>query len=281
MRLRVRHETRYAYDEGASGAVMRLRLMPRATRAQAVLDWSVHVNAAPLRDWRTGSYGDPEALWRSAGPVREVVIVAQGLVETVDRAGVHLPVDEEVDPRVFLRETPLTRTDDAIAALARNAHCPEGVLATLHALAGRVHAALSYRPGVTGMATTAAEALELGAGVCQDQAQIFVAAARWLGIPARYVTGYLLDPERFPDAHDSHAWAEGYVEGLGWVGFDCTLGLCPADHHVRLTCGLDAADAAPIRGVATMAGGAAIMTDVHIAQSASEEDSAPQAQAQQ
>jgi transglutaminase-like putative cysteine protease len=283
MRLSVKHETRYAYSDGASGAVMRLRLMPRTTNAQTVQRWSVTVNEALVQGWSASSYGDNEALWRSTGVVREAVIVAEGTVETFDRAGIHDPHDEDVIPAIFLRETPLTAVDAGIADFAQAARSPDGTLATLHALAAQVYGAINYRPGVTSMTTTASEALELGAGVCQDQSQIFVAAARTLGIPARYVTGYLLDRDRFAAAHDSHAWAEGFVEGLGWVGFDCTLGLCPSNHHVRLTCGMDAADAAPIRGVVQVAGGTAVVTDVHIAEISGDNhvDGASQSQAQQ
>ncbi len=83
---------------------------------------------------------------------------------------------------------------------------------------------------------------------------MFIAAARLLGIPARYVTGYLRDPERPDDEHDPHAWAEGWIDGLGWVAFDCSLGACPVEGHVRLTVGLDAQDAAPVRAVLSQAG---------------------------
>ena len=204
MRLSVRHETRFAYGEGASGAVMRLRLRPRTTNAQNVVAWSVQINGAPVTGWMPTGLGDGEALWRSSGLIREAVVVAEGIVETHDRAGVHLATDEDINPLVFLRETPLTRGGPTIQDFAQAALCPDGPLPTLHALAARVNSAIDYRPGVTGMSTTAAEALELGAGVCQDQAQLFVAAARALGIPARYVTGYLLDRERFPDAHETH-----------------------------------------------------------------------------
>ena len=107
---------------------------------------------------------------------------------------------------------------------------------------------MEYRKGETHVHTTGAEALEQGSGVCQDHAHIFCAAARTLGIPARYVSGYL-DRRRGRGTAASHAWAEAYVEDLGWVGFDPTNRACATDAYIRTAIGLDYAEASPVRGV--------------------------------
>ncbi|RYG10072.1 MAG: transglutaminase family protein, partial [Caulobacteraceae bacterium] len=87
-------------------------------------------------------------------------------------------------------------------------------------------------------------------GVCQDHAQIFIACARRLGIPARYISGHLhrSDGQELQDA--AHAWAEAWVQGLGWVGFDVANGIAPTEHYVRVAAGLDALGATPFRGTA-------------------------------
>jgi transglutaminase-like putative cysteine protease len=103
---------------------------------------------------------------------------------------------------------------------------------------------VDYVVGVTSSATTAAEALAQGRGVCQDHAQVFAAAARCLGHPARYVSGYLWTEAGTSDAN--HAWAEAHVDGLGWVGFDPAN---PTEAYVRVAIGLDYLEAAPVRGV--------------------------------
>jgi transglutaminase-like putative cysteine protease len=90
--------------------------------------------------------------------------------------------------------------------------------------------------------------LAQGAGVCQDYAHIFIATARYLNIPARYVSGYLMRPET-TEQTAGHAWAEAHIDGLGWVGFDATNNVCPNDSYVRIGCGLDYRDAAPVSGV--------------------------------
>jgi transglutaminase-like putative cysteine protease len=96
------------------------------------------------------------------------------------------------------------------------------------------------------VATAAAEAFALGSGVCQDHAHVFLACARALGVPARYVSGYLLSDD---DAHlASHAWAEACLDGK-WYVFDTTNQLFQPSHHVQLAVGLDYNDAAPVRGM--------------------------------
>jgi len=279
MRISIRHETRYDYGEPAAGVFMRLRLWPRTTNGQQVEDWRVSVNGEPVRQLTANGYGDGESVWRAPGRVGSVAIVAEGGVATVDCAGVTRAVPGEVRPRLFLRETPLTRPDAALRALAEAARSPQGDLASLHALCVLVNEAVPWRADSTTVDTIAAEALAQRAGVCQDQTHVFIAAARALGVPTRYVVGYLRDAERPDGEHDPHAWAESWVDGLGWVAFDCTLGHCPAEGHVRLCCGLDAADAAPIRGVMLSMAETRLSHDVQIASLA--QDDAAQAQTQQ
>jgi transglutaminase-like putative cysteine protease len=122
---------------------------------------------------------------------------------------------------------------------------------------------VEYGTGSTSAASTAAEALAQGRGVCQDHAHLFVSAARTLGIPARYVAGYLLS-DQGEALHETHAWAEAWVPGLGWVGFDSTNGICVTDHYIRLCGGLDAHDAAPVRGSVYGATAIVIHADVLI-----------------
>ena len=248
MLLTVDHVTRYAYLPAANGIALRLKLHAADSAAQAVRDWQVTVNGSPIAPLLSDGAGDQVALWHAGTALEEVEISARGTVETTDTTGVLSQFHEAMPPAVYLRETPATEPSAAIRALAAGIE-GDDALPRLHALSAAVHDAITYTPGATDAATTAAEAVVLGEGVCQDQAHVFIAAARVLQIPARYVTGYLLDPDLSgEDAEQTHAWAEAHVRGLGWVGFDVTHQLCPTDAYVRLASGLDAADAAPIRG---------------------------------
>lgn len=250
MKLTIRHATRYAYDPEAAKVGLRLKLFPAAFAAQAVREWSVEVNGEIIDPLHTDCAGDAVGLWFAHAPVDSVGITARGVIETTDSAGVLNGMVETTRPGVYLRATKATKPNEALVEFATRIE-GDDALGRMHALSEMVHEAIEYRPGATGSATTAAEALALGAGVCQDQTHVFLASARASGVPARYVVGYLDDPDAETPPDQTHAWAEAYVKGLGWVGFDITNQLCPTDAYVRLCSGLDAADAAPIRGTVT------------------------------
>ena len=265
MKLLVRHQTTYRYEAAAGRVAMRLKLMPVDTPAQKVMDWHVSVNGEPLTSFRPNSYGEMEAIWVRHDRMDNAVIVAEGLVETRESHGVLGWLGGRVNPGYFLRETRLTKASEGIRAMALALPDDDGPLARLHALSAAVSDAVAYRAGVTTASTTAAEAFALGAGVCQDHAQVFIAGARALGIPARYVSGYLL-ADAGDVLHETHGWAEALVPELGWVGFDPSNQVCVTERYLRIACGLDADEAAPIRGSVTVAGDIWIDADVRIAQ---------------
>ena len=248
MKLSIRHRTHYEYEPKAAQAAMRLKLFPALFASQKPLDWSVTVNGDRIEPLHVNGNGDGLGLWHHHAPIDAVEIIAEGAVETTNADGVLRDLDQVSRPAMFLRTTGLTKPSEAIHALAAKLD-GDGTLARLHALSELVHQTIAYRKGATDAQTAAADAVALGAGVCQDQAHVFISVARAAGIPARYVTGYLFDSERETPETDTHAWAEGFVEGLGWIGFDVTNQLCPTDAYVRLTSGLDAEDSSPIRGV--------------------------------
>jgi len=246
MLITLRHITRYRYDEPASYAIHNLRLTPQSFQGQHVLHWQVLAGGAkPALACRDGC-GNLVHLITVSAQHEELVIEAAGTVATRESNGVVAGLPEGAPPRVFLKETAQTKPDAAIRALAEAVKDTDA-LDKLHALVSAVRDRVEYVPGATGTHTSAAEALAGGKGGCQDHAHIYIAAARTLGIPARYVTGYLvLDAQCTQAAH--HAWAEAWVENLGWIGFDVANRICPTTGYVRLACGLDAGYAAPIVG---------------------------------
>ncbi len=245
MRLTVRHATTYAYDPPADRCALRLRLYPPGFTSQRVFDWKVSVNGKTIPALMTTATGDKESIWTKSDVGEEVLVLAEGEVEVDDTAGVVRGLRETVRPQVFMRPTPLTETDDRINKLAASVTAASP-LDRMHGLFNAVADAIEYKPASTTSTTTAAQALKAGQGVCQDHAHVFISAARVLRVPARYVVGYLFAPDT--KLTETHAWAEAWVQDIGWVGFDAANRLCPTDHYVRLGCGLDAADAAPIRG---------------------------------
>ncbi len=248
MLIHVDHVTRYVWSEAATYSIQRLRLTPRPFDGQAVLDWSIETPGIDRAGRFRDAFGNEVHLVARSGEHSEVVVRARGTVETREHHGILSGLAEVAPTRIFLRDTEATRSDEAIRALAARASGTDDI-ARLHDLMRLVRDAVAYERGVTHGRTTAAEALASGRGVCQDHAHVFISAARSLGIPARYVTGYMaLSPADGIAESAHHAWVEAHVPTLGWIGFDVANRVCPDELYVRLACGLDAAQAAPVRG---------------------------------
>ncbi|MDP2131659.1 MAG: transglutaminase family protein [Erythrobacter sp.] len=250
MTLSIRHTTHYAFAQPVVHALQRLRLTPKETQGQRIIDWSMALeNAHAELEYDDQHFNHVTLIALDPG-AREVTVTCAGTVETDDNAGVigrhsgHLPLWS------FLRQTALTRPGAKLRALLREVSGPvdEAPLDFLHALSGLIRDRVAYEAGRTHSATTAEEAMQHGYGVCQDHAHIFIGAARAAGIPARYISGYLMMDDRI-DQEATHAWAEAHVEGLGWVGFDVSNGICPDPRYVRVATGSDYRDAAPITGI--------------------------------
>lgn len=248
MRLSIRHTTRYVFAEPVAHGVQRLRLTPKETQGQKILDWTMTYQGAR----EELSYDDQNhnhvTLVSVEGGVSEVVISCRGTVETEDHAGVigrhagHMPL------WAFLGQTPLTRPGPRLRQLVASVERSDDKVEMLHRLSAVIHGAIAYETGATHVETTAEEAVVHGRGVCQDHAHTFIAAARMLDVPARYVSGYLMMDDRIHQ-EASHAWAEAWVEGLGWVGFDISNQISPDPRYVRVATGRDYRDAAPITGI--------------------------------
>lgn len=247
MQLAIRHETHYDYDTPISYSAQRLHLWPVEFAAQKTISWSI---AAPGFDRAlayTDGFGNHVHMITFGNIEGPVSIVAEGVVEVTDTAGLVKGLACAAPDAVFLRQTRPTTATASIRALAEKQFAGRSVLEGLHALMAEIHARVAYEIGATHAHTTAAEAFADGRGVCQDHAHIFIAACRTAGIPARYVTGYLVTGQG-ASSTAAHAWAEALVPDLGWVGFDPANAKCPTDNYVRVAAGLDAAGVAPIRG---------------------------------
>lgn len=249
MRLAIRHTTRYRFAEPVAHGLQRLRLTPKETQGQAILDWSMEYSGAR----EELSYDDQNhnhvTLISVEEGAQEVVVTCRGTVSTEDHAGVigrhagHLPL------WAFLGQTELTRPGPRIRQLiAAVERSPDGMVPTLHNLSATIRERVAYDTGHTDVDTSGEEAVAAGHGVCQDHAHIFISAARTLEIPARYVSGYLMMNDRI-EQEATHAWAEAWVHGLGWVGFDISNGISPDPRYVRVATGRDYRDAAPVTGI--------------------------------
>jgi transglutaminase-like putative cysteine protease len=180
-------------------------------------------------------------------PINEIVIRSSGIVETSSSIDDD-PDEIKLSPLVFLRATALTRAEGPIGEFAEPFRRRAGTLSGLRDLAAGVLEKLPFQSGVTAVHSTATEAFEARNGVCQDHAHVFIASCRHLGIPSRYVSGYLYSTGGDKAVVASHAWAEAWVVDR-WRSFDVTNGRAAGEHHIRLAIGADYLDASPVRGV--------------------------------
>lgn len=254
MRLGIRHTTSYRFDRPVGHGLQRLRLTPKSSHGQSVASWTMSLTGAQQQvEYEDHNHNRTTLVSVDTG-VQEVVIHCDGVVNTSDKGGVFGEHSGHMPLWCFLAQTRLTRPGPQMRALAAQLDADRrDPLALLHAMSARVIATVDYVIGETLADTTGEEAAVIGRGVCQDHAHIFIGLARAQGIPARYVSGYLMMNDRI-DQEAGHAWAEAHVEGLGWVGFDVSNGISPDARYVRVATGRDYREAAPVTGMSWGAG---------------------------
>lgn len=266
MRLTIRHTTRYDFAHPAAHGLQRLRLRPKLSHGQQVLDWSMELQGARREAEYDDHHGNPSVLVSVDPGATSITVTCSGLVDTADNAGVLGPHVGHLPLWCFLNQTDLTKPGPKLKALVASLPSDRGnTLELLHALSAAVLNRVEYETGETDAKTTAEEALAAGQGVCQDHTHIFIGAARLLGVPARYVSGYLLiDGQVDQDA--GHAWAEAHIDGLGWVGFDISNSICPDARYVRVATGFDYSAAAPLTGLCVGVGETALKVSLAVEQ---------------
>lgn len=249
MKIAIRHHLSLSLGPSVPRAIQHLLLTPQSSTVQTVRDWRIEVEGLDEPGGFLDAYGNRAHLASQTKPEPELAIVVSGTVETHDRSGVVGRISVEPVPALYRRVTPLTKPVGAIVTKFRSApkHGRDRI-PLLHALMARVEEVLT--PGEQSQSQDGQSQSQSQGGVpreAADYAHAFVGAARALDIPARFVNGYLAaegeDEARF------HAWAEAWDDGLGWIGFDAMLGICPVERHVRVASALDAVSAAPVRSV--------------------------------
>jgi transglutaminase-like putative cysteine protease len=265
MLLNISHTSTYHYDQPVPYALQRLRLTPQNSNSQTVHNWAVRFQGAVKEATFSDGFNNICDLIRHERSALEISITAEGAVTTHDNSGVY-GEDRRLSPLwMYTRQTELTAPGSGISDLAALHGTVADRLEHLHALMGLVAARMRYEVGTTDVETVAEAALLAGHGVCQDLTHVFCAAARLNGIPARYVSGYLM-MDGVEHQAASHAWAEAHVAGLGWVGFDPANNMSPDERYVRMAVGLDYRDAAPISGIRLGSGGEKLEVNVKVEQ---------------
>ncbi|HET8568122.1 MAG TPA: transglutaminase family protein [Candidatus Limnocylindria bacterium] len=272
MRVRILHTTRLEYTAEVVESVMDTRLGPRTDEHQRWERFDLRVDP-PASVRRYGdAFGNVAHLISLARPHRHVEIVTRSEVETLLADPFATPRDapRPIDPsdrHDYLGPSALIPLTLRLAGLAEDARPKDGdAFAAATRLMQLVHAEFAYTPDSTTVETAVPDVLESRAGVCQDLAHVLVGLCRSVGIPARYVSGYIVtgagkdEPRR--GAGHSHAWAEAWSATHGWRGFDPTNGLLASEHHVKMALGRDYRDVPPTKG--TFRGDAAETLSVRV-----------------
>ena len=266
MLLNINHTTEYKYSEPHRMIVQSHRLYPSECTSQTVSGWEVEVADATFGSYFYDGAGDRIRTMSIEELVDLVTIRVSGQIETTDQSGVFKSKQDTINPYVYLRSSAATEPGKHLrqAATASIDAADNNLLNRAHAMTSYINETIAYSSGTTDNSFTAEQALAQGHGVCQDQTQCLIALARINNIPARYVTGYLHTDSQGLSHDASHAWAELYISDLGWVGFDATNACCPDQRYVRIGSGIDAEDAALIRGVSRGVGQESMHISVEI-----------------
>ena len=247
MLLQISHRTHYTHALPISYGLMQLRLLPAAHQGQTIRDWRIGMEGAVEELRFSDQHNNQVILASYAGQPHEIMVTCEGSVETTDRSGMAGLHEGPAPLWYYMRPTTLTKPGPLVRGLVKGLESGQGdEIGLMHRLCGVISDSVLYETGSTHIHTSAEEVVRLGRGVCQDHTHVLISAARILGYPARYVSGYLMMNDRV-EQEASHAWAEIHFDGLGWVGFDVSNGISPDERYVRVAVGLDYREAAPIR----------------------------------
>lgn len=265
MRYTIRHITRFMYESSISESVMEVRMQPRSEGLQRCLNFALTTSPAS----RVMSYQDHDGNavhhFDIPGSHSRLTVTMEALVDCdsvrplpyrlgpagwsqLDALTANGLYWEYLAPSRFARSTPSLDTLRRELGLERG----NDPIVMLRRLMGEMYKRFEYAPQSTRVDSPIDDALAERRGVCQDFAHIFIALVRPLGVPARYVSGYLFrDVASLDRSTDgaTHAWVEALLPELGWVGFDPTNNLIAEDRHIRAAVGRDYYDVPPTRGI--------------------------------
>src|SRR3989441_4042868 len=251
VKLEIVHSTRYRYSTPTAETVMEVRLRPMDGNGQRCLDFKLELSHGAKARTYVDGFGNHVHYFNLVRPHAGLSVVSRSTVETGLGPDPH-PGEELVQD--FLRFRSPVKDVEGVRSLARRHAVKDlssaaSVEQALDELTATISREFAYDRTVTHVYSAVDDVLTLRAGVCQDFAHLFIAVARAMDVPARYVSGYIHLPGEKSATTASHAWAEAWVAGRGWIGFDATHPMRTTEHHVRVAVGRDYSDAAPTRGI--------------------------------
>ncbi len=285
LRYRVRHLTGYQYSGRVDLCHNLAHLTPRETEGTTILAHQIEID--PWPDFQSGGidyFGNQESFFSIQSPHEHLNVISTFTLEktSFDPGGLsgvawdnYPPTGGSTDEGDVLIEDyrvpslACPRLSSLRDYLKPSLRTGRDLLDLGDEVMGRIHAEFTFSPGATEISTPVATVLENRSGVCQDFAHLMISCFRTLGIPARYVSGYLetLPPPGKPKlqgADASHAWVEIFAPGRGWTGFDPTNNQRPADRHIKLCHGRDYFDVQPVQGIFLGSGSHTLHVEVDV-----------------
>lgn len=273
MKYNITHKTTYTYREPVSVCHNVLRLIPRNTERQFCRDVVVKIHPEPDTLCEYEDFFGNKVVYFSIGKEHaQLMVNVHSVIEkmTAGARAINLYDNDAGEVRQYIFETPMTAWNEEIKEYALVSFQPgRPVLEAAGDLTARIYRDFRFTPGFTTISTPLAVVMRERKGVCQDFAHLAIACIRSVGLPARYVSGYIetLSPpgvEKLTGVDASHAWFSVYIPNVGWMDFDPTNNMLPGDQHVTIGWGRDYADIAPMKGIIFSSGshGLAVSVDV-------------------
>ncbi|MEI9921071.1 MAG: transglutaminase family protein [Bacteroidota bacterium] len=288
MKYRVTHETTYTYYEPVSVCYNILKLTPRNTSLQACNSMSVKIQPEPdsLQEY-DDFFGNRVTYFAIEKEHAKLSITATSEIEkktavarelglyghaTIEKVKEQLAENKQGAGEIgqYIFKTPMTLSNSEIKAYARvSFQAGRSVLESTTDLMRRIHTDFKFTPGFTTVSTLPEVVMRERKGVCQDFAHLAIACVRSVGLPARYVSGYIetIPPpgvEKLTGVDASHAWFSVYIPHIGWLDFDPTNNVVPGDQHITIGWGRDYADVAPMRGILLTSGKHSLSVSVDV-----------------
>ncbi len=282
MRYKATHVTKYSYEAPVAQCLSEARLTPRVLPWQAVSDWKIDIDPAPVvLDHRLDYFGNDVARFSIFRTHDRFTVTSTSLVEVSEppaapdhslkwedaRARLAAHADaESLRAYEFAFDSPFVPALADLAAFARPSFPPgRPLVEAAMDLSRRIHTEFSYKPHSTSIDMPLADVLARRRGVCQDFSHVMIGALRSYHLAARYVSGYLRSGATYLGAEASHAWVSVYIPGYGWLDLDPTNNVRPKTGHVTLAYGRDYGDVTPVKGISLGGGGQTIEVEVHVA----------------
>ena len=249
MILKIKQKINYDIDGIINFGYNKLILTPKNDDNQTIRFWDINIEGGKKELSSSDHFGNLVDLVSIESNSNKIQYNVVGEIETKNTSGITKPLKQDLPLWCYTSGTKLTKPGNNILTFYKKKPINfNNIIKSLHTLSNEIRSIIKYKSGKTNYKTNAEEAFKNKVGVCQDHTHIFLSVLRLNNLPCKYVSGFFL-PKNKNDNLAMHAWAEVFIEDLGWIGFDISNGVSPDDSYVVIARGFDYNNIAPVRGV--------------------------------